>query len=104
MWYFIFIAFLNEAVWRGANLVWPDGADDGDRGLGGFQGVRSDAAYGHFRHSGRFRSFAAIRKPGAPVDHTFDAIAEFFDGTYRHSATGAARPAASLSSSRHEGE
>jgi hypothetical protein len=40
------------------------------------------------------------RTPGAPVDHTFDAIADFFDGTYRHTSSAAREPAGLRASQR----
>ncbi len=101
-WYFVFISFLNEAIWRGANVVWPTDPTTATEVWAAFKlfGLLPlTIIFGVWQ----IPFVRRYRKPGAPVDHTFDAIADFLDGTYRHSSQ-AARPAASLSPSRHEGE
>ncbi|MEZ5922996.1 MAG: inner membrane-spanning protein YciB [Hyphomicrobiaceae bacterium] len=102
MWYFIFVAFLNEAVWRGANLVWPDAPRTATEFWAAFKAfglMPITILYGLWQ----IPLVRRHRLPGAPVDHTFDAIADFFDGTYRHSGSTAREPA-SLRASQHETE
>jgi intracellular septation protein len=99
MWYFVFIAFLNEAVWRGANLVWADSPATATEFWAGFKAfglMPITILYGLWQ----IPLVRRHRTPGAPVDHTFDAIADFFDGTYRHTSSAAREPAGLRASQR----
>ena len=102
MWYFIFIAFLNEAVWRGANLIWFDDLTYATEVWAAFK------AFGLMPLTIlfviiQFPLAKRFRKPGAPANEAIDAIADLFEGTYRYGSP-TARPSASLSASRHEAE
>ncbi len=103
MWYFVFVAFLNESVWRGADLVWPAEPATATEFWAAFKAfglMPITILYGLWQ----IPLVRRHRKPAAPVDHTFDAIADFFDGTYRVSGGSSAREAPSLSASPRDQE
>lgn len=105
MWYFIVIAFLNEAVWRGADLYWSDDLTFATEVWAGFKAFVLMPLTVMFCVM-QFPLAKRFRKPGAPANEAIDAIAEFFDGTQRYTGDSgtAVRPAASLSASRHDAE
>ncbi|MFO1172356.1 MAG: inner membrane-spanning protein YciB [Hyphomicrobiaceae bacterium] len=103
MWYFIVIAFLNEAVWRGANLYWADDLSFATEVWAGFKAFVMMPLTIVFCLL-QIPLAKRFRKPGTPPNDAIDAIADFFDGTYRVSGGSSARDAPGLSASPRDQE